>query len=456
LAKNIIEKYWDEASQQYIEVYPVTKVENVYNSDGTPISDDFSTYVTQDELNDYATQSDLSNYVTQGDLSNYATQSDLSNYVTQDELGNYDFSDYVTHEEFTTYIDLDASNSDVHGLRDSSLALGENSTATSEYDLALGKDARAEGLLTELAGLTLIQPAISIGYKANAPVNNSLAIGTEANANGPQSTAVGQAASAGNTGSVAIGSAESLGMYAVGLGGDSLGDRSVAIGNGSSSEGDTSVATGRRAESLGNVSTAIGRDAVAEGKYSVALGQDSESLNFGTGVLGGSSGSNQTDEWEVPGDFSVEGSKNFQIPHPKPEKKSTHVIRHGAVESPTAGDTLYRYTVQSEKENDVQTIDLPDYFIHLNKDVQIFVTPQEHFGNGYGKLNRDTEQIEIHCQNAGEYNVLVIGTRNDDNVQKWSIKGVEREKGESWTGETYTFSVDEITREDEIMEVSEQ
>jgi len=158
----------------------------------------------------------------------------------------------------------------------------------------------------------------------------------------------------------------------------------------------------------------------------------------------------------VPGSFTVNGTKNFEIPHPKPEKKATHVIRHGAVESPTPGDTLYRYKITATKDNDIVAIDLPDYFIYLNKDVQIFVTPQGHFGNGYGDLNRETEQLEIHCQYEGEYNVLVIGTRNDDHpsVQEWSIKGVEREIGESWTGETYAFSVDEIIEIEEIKEVS--
>ena len=161
-------------------------------------------------------------------------------------------------------------------------------------------------------------------------------------------------------------------------------------------------------------------------------------------------------KWKVPGSFTVNGLKNFEIPHPHPDKKATHVIRHGVVESPTAGDTLYRYQIQSTKENDLVTIDLPDYFMHLNKDVQIFVTPQGHFGNGYGVLNREAEQLEIHCQYEGEYNVLVIGTRNDDHqsVQDWGIKGVEREIGESWTGETYVFEVDEIIEVEEIKEVA--
>ena len=173
------------------------------------------------------------------------------------------------------------------------------------------------------------------------------------------------------------------------------------------------------------------------------------------GVLGVPSNVLGPREWIVPGNFTVNGTKSFEIPHPKPEKKATHRIRHGAVESPTPGDTLYRWKVQATKDNDLVTIDLPDYFVWLNKDVQIWVTGQGHFGNGYGTLNRETEQLEIHCQYEGEYNVLVIGTRNDDHpsVQEWGIKGVEREIGESWTGETYAFSIDEIIEIEEIKEV---
>ena len=53
------------------------------------------------------------------------------------------------------------------------------------------------------------------------------------------------------------------------------------------------------------------------------------------------------------------------------------------------------------------------------------------------------------------FNVLVIGTRNDthQSILDWDIKGVEREIGESWTGETYAFSVDEIIEVEEIKEV---
>ncbi len=230
-------------------------------------------------------------------------------------------------------------------------------------------------------------------------------------------------------------------------------DFAVALGQNTSAAGIESVAIGTAA-SARDFAVAIGRIASAE-DFGVALGKGASAQNSNEGVLGGADDF-ATSKWKVPGSFTVSGTKNFEIPHPKPEKSATHVIRHGAVESPTPGDTLYRWKVQATKDNDLVTIDLPDYFVWLNTNVQIFVTPQGHFGNGYGTLNRETEQLEIHCQLAGEYNVLVIGTRNDDHpsVQEWYIKGVEREIGESWTGETYAFEVDEIMEVEEIKEVS--
>lgn len=260
------------------------------------------------------------------------------------------------------------------------------------------------------------------------------------------------------SGRLALGqNASAAGAYAVALGryASAVENASVALGINASATGNASVALGGTASTAGDSSVALGEGASAEGNNTVALGYNASAENASEGVLGGA-GSIRTSKWIVPGSFTVSGTKNFEIPHPKPEKKTTHVIRHGAVESPTPGDTLYRWRIRATKDNDLVTIDLPDYFIYLNKDVQIFVTPQGHFGNGYGELNRETEQLQIYCQFAGEYNVLVIGTRNDDHqsVQDWDIKGVEREIGESWTGETYVFEVDEILEIEEIKEVS--
>ena len=260
-------------------------------------------------------------------------------------------------------------------------------------------------------------------------VSSKLALGSNASASGTYATALGSATRA-------------AGTYATGLG------YNTYAGN------NYSTAIGADSSASGADATALGGFAAAIGNYSAAIGFDATTANANEGVLGGT-GSSTTSKWKVPGSFTVSGTKNFEIPHPKPEKSATHVIRHGAVESPTPGDTLYRWKIQATEDNDLVTIDLPDYFIYLNKDVQIFVTPQGHFGNGYGDLNIETEQLEIHCQFAGEYNVLVIGTRNDNHqsVQDWNIKGVEREIGESWTGETYVFEIDEILEIEEIKEV---
>ncbi|WP_336822935.1 tail fiber protein [Sporosarcina sp. USHLN248] len=242
---------------------------------------------------------------------------------------------------------------------------------------------------------------------------------------------------------------------------DKLTSEDIAIGTGAKFSNNT----GAGAIALGSYSVsyrsslspgiAIGALAEANNHGTVAIGFEANSPNLNEGVLGvGSSITYGPKIWKVPGELSVTGTKKFEMPHPHPDKKDTHIIRHGAVESPTAGDNLYRYVVRSSKTNDIQYIDLPDYFVWLNKNVQVFVTPQGHFGNGYGIFNKVDERLEIHCQTEGEYNVLVIGTRNDDHesVQTWDIKGVEREIGESWTGETYVFEDEEFITDNEYLE----
>lgn len=237
---------------------------------------------------------------------------------------------------------------------------------------------------------------------------------------------------------------------ALGYGASAI-DYSTALSTNASAEGSSALAAGRNASASGDYSTALGGNASAGGIASVALGYGSSAPTDKDGVLGYA-----LNNWKIPGTLNVTGTKNFEIPHPKPEKQATHVIRHGAVEAPSPGETLYRWKIEATEDDALVTINLPDYFVYLNKDVQIFVTPQGHFGNGYGVLNVSNEQLEIHCQYAGEYNVLVIGTRNDNqpSVQDWNIKGVEREIGESWTGETYVFEVQEILEAEEIKEVA--
>ena len=68
----------------------------------------------------------------------------------------------------------------------------------------------------------------------------------------------------------------------------------------------------------------------------------------------------------------VKGGGSFSISHPNPAKTETHKLIHSFVESPTAGDNIYRYEV--EVKNGVATIQLPDYYEYLNENTQIWVT----------------------------------------------------------------------------------
>lgn len=116
---------------------------------------------------------------------------------------------------------------------------------------------------------------------------------------------------------------------------------------------------------------------------------------------------------------------SFQIPHPDPAKTQTCELWHSFVESPTAGDNLYRFEV--EVENGQATIDLPDYYKHLNEDDQVWVNAKNHFGRAYGVVNQEQTTLTVFADTDGKYNVLLIGTRKDEAaVKAW--KGTERLK----------------------------
>jgi len=118
----------------------------------------------------------------------------------------------------------------------------------------------------------------------------------------------------------------------------------------------------------------------------------------------------------------VKGGGTFKISHPNPDKNKTHYLIHSFVESPTAGDNIYRYEVESI--DGVAEITLPDYFSYLNENIQVWVSGKNNFGNGYGEVSVDLKKIEIHTSIDGLYNVLVIGTRKDDHAKKY-WKGTE-------------------------------
>jgi len=116
-------------------------------------------------------------------------------------------------------------------------------------------------------------------------------------------------------------------------------------------------------------------------------------------------------------------TNNFAIPHPDPEKCNTHKLYHTTLESPTAGDNLYRYRVLTK--NGCATYELPSYYKFLNCNDQVWLTPKDHTGNAWGCVNTSQTEIHIKSDQDGEYNVMLIGTRKDELAQR-AWKGVER------------------------------
>lgn len=226
---------------------------------------------------------------------------------------------------------------------------------------------------------------------------------------------------------------------------------SVALGIGASATGDAAVALGQNCYAPASFGIALGYNARANQENTLAIGYGVSATMYSDARLGTSTNGYGIWNWLIPGQLYVSGTKNFQMAHPNPEKKATHVIRHGAVESPTTGDTLYRYTLEATTDNQIVEIELPDYFEHLNINVDVWVNPHLHFGRAYGVVEGD--KLKVTCETAGQYKALIIGTRNDDDVQDWYIKGVEREIGETWQGETYEFEVTEYT---EVLEIKEE
>jgi hypothetical protein len=121
----------------------------------------------------------------------------------------------------------------------------------------------------------------------------------------------------------------------------------------------------------------------------------------------------------------TKGSGFFKIPHPDPIKaEAGKFLKHSFVESPTAGDNIYRYNVTTL--NCSASIDLPDYYNLLNGNSHIHISPDSHFGVAYGKINEENTKINICSNSDGDYFVLLVGTRKDKlALDSWNGTEVE-------------------------------
>ena len=76
--------------------------------------------------------------------------------------------------------------------------------------------------------------------------------------------------------------------------------------------------------------------------------------------------------------------------------------------------------------NKTALITLPDYFKYLNENVQVWVSPDKHFGRAYGEVDPELTKITITADSDGAYNVLAVGTRKDHLAKEFfDPRGIE-------------------------------
>ena len=116
----------------------------------------------------------------------------------------------------------------------------------------------------------------------------------------------------------------------------------------------------------------------------------------------------------------IKGSGSFTINHPDPKLNKTKTLSHSFVESPNAGDNIYRWSINTK--NCSYKLKLPDYFKYLNKDNTVKISPVGHFGRAYGSVSKDGEYLNVCSSIDGKFNILAIGTRCDDLVKRLGFK----------------------------------
>jgi hypothetical protein len=320
-------------------------------------------------------------------------------------------------------------------------AINITGTQTSGSDsLSIGPGADASG-----------DNSIVYGKDCLGDSDNSVAVGNVArvNANSQRSVALGYAAivSTSSQDCIAIGNvSQAQGDYSISIGSQAQASNQgltptqykISIGNGSIADGTGSIAIGRSSLSTNTNSLAIGTACIASGSGSIAIGNNSSATGTNTIVFGNgvsSSTSNQvvfgsfssTKGVQIFGALNVTGSKSFAIPHPT---KEGYMLRHGCYEGNVPGGNIYRYTTTAI--NGTSTVELPEYYKHINKDSQVWLQGRNHFGRAYGNITDNT--LTITADTDGEYDVLIMATRDDKGVQEWYIMGEEKPNNMNWDG----------------------
>lgn len=218
-----------------------------------------------------------------------------------------------------------------------------------------------------------------------------------------------------STGAVAVGpDAFSGSNYAFSAGdADAWTTYSIAIGTGAYVDySDHGIAVGRSSYVEGFAALAVGDATTAHGSRSAALGRHAGAPNAYEGVLGVDTSSAGPYDWTVPGDFTVEGSKNFDIPHPIYSERR---IQHGSYEGPVSGGLIYEGSITTA-DGDVR-VALPDYVPHISHNLRVHVTP-ESLALVAGHIDHDANEVVIKADLADvTVHWIVTGERNDASVQ---------------------------------------
>ncbi len=118
------------------------------------------------------------------------------------------------------------------------------------------------------------------------------------------------------------------------------------------------------------------------------------------------------------GNFSADGTKNFSIDHPLPEKAETHKLVHAAVEAPQA-DLIYRGRVAlvgglAEVNIDVAARMTDGTLVAFTKNVQCFTTNESDWKHVRGSVSGNVLTIESEDSSATSIISWMVVAERDD------------------------------------------
>ena len=225
---------------------------------------------------------------------------------------------------------------------DSSVALGENTTASGTFSTAIGVGSHATGQGSTALGSGNIASgnySTVSGFENVASGTMSVALGDKNQSSGWGSAAFGQETTASGNYSFTAGintTASLSGAVAMGTNSNASGAESVAIGLNTSASGDVSTAMGQSTIASANSSTAMGIETTASGNSSTAMGGytlASAYYSLASGFETIASGENST----AMGYRSIASGKN------------SFAIGYGTASEGTIGTPYYRNEALEER-----------------------------------------------------------------------------------------------------------